>query len=36
VHFSVRYFNTATTRMKTLLFPDPARDLELVHLVTNR
>ncbi len=35
VHFSVRYFNTATTRMKSLFFPDPGRDLEHVHLVTN-
>ena len=33
---SLRYFNSSAVRLKTLLWPDPARDLETVHLVTNR
>jgi 4-amino-4-deoxy-L-arabinose transferase-like glycosyltransferase len=33
---SIRYFNTAGFRLKTLLWPNPAADLETVHLVTNR
>ncbi len=32
----VQYFNPAGVRLRTLLWPDPARDLETVLLVTNR
>jgi 4-amino-4-deoxy-L-arabinose transferase-like glycosyltransferase len=33
---SIRYFNPAGMRLKTLLWPEPDRDLEHVHLVANR
>ena len=33
---AVHYLNTANIRLRTLLFPMPAQDLELVLLVTNR
>lgn len=33
---SLRYFNPAALRLRTLVWPDPARDVETVHLVTNR
>ena len=32
----VQYFNPAGVRLRTLLWPDPARDLETVLLVTNQ
>jgi hypothetical protein len=32
----VQYFNPSGVRLRTLLWPDPARDLETVLLVTNR
>jgi hypothetical protein len=32
----VEYFNTATLRLRTLVSPDPASELETVLLVTNR
>jgi len=32
----VEYFNTATMRLRTLVSPDPASELETVLLVTNR
>jgi 4-amino-4-deoxy-L-arabinose transferase-like glycosyltransferase len=32
----VRYFNTANVRFRSLLFPDPGRDIQRVLLVTNR
>jgi 4-amino-4-deoxy-L-arabinose transferase-like glycosyltransferase len=35
VHGSVAYFNIAGLRLATLLRPDPANDLEPVHLVSN-
>lgn len=34
--FSLRYFNTAAVRLDTLLWPNPQRNLSVVHLVTNR
>ena len=33
---AVRYFNTAVVKARTLLFPDPERDVAVVELVTNR
>jgi 4-amino-4-deoxy-L-arabinose transferase-like glycosyltransferase len=33
---SLTYLNPAGVRLKTLLWPQPARDLEEVHLITNR
>jgi hypothetical protein len=32
----VQYFNPAGVRLRTLLWPDPARDLETVLLITNQ
>jgi hypothetical protein len=32
----VQYFNPAGVRLRTLLWPDPSRDLETVLLVTNQ
>ena len=32
----VRYFNTANVKLRTLLLPDPARDVQTVYLVANR
>jgi hypothetical protein len=33
---AVQYLNTNNIRLRTLLFPMPAQDLETVYLVTNR
>jgi 4-amino-4-deoxy-L-arabinose transferase-like glycosyltransferase len=34
--FSLRYFNPSAIRLKTLLWPEPSRDLEQVHLISNK
>jgi hypothetical protein len=33
---AVRYFNTANVKLRSLVFPDPERDIQRVLLVTNR
>jgi hypothetical protein len=33
---AVRYFNTANVKFRSLIFPDPERDIQRVLLVTNR
>jgi hypothetical protein len=33
---AVQYLDTASVRLRTLLFPMPEQDLETVYLVTNR
>lgn len=34
--YSLEYFNTAAIRLDTLLWPNPRKNLSVVHLITNR